>query len=406
MGKKLRVLIVGMILIAGPFLLGSVLGAQEQKGSETITIWKGSWWADQGPVLEKEFAIGHKNRIDIKTFPFDGLIEKYITAIAGGQAPDIIAVDNNMLPLLISRNLLQPIPGIDKSDFSGAFWEAASANGKLYGVPYRADTSGVFYNKAMFKEAGIAEPAWNWTWDDFLKTAKRLTKGESQYGFGISGSSAAATDFEAEILPMIWAFGGDVIKDGKMALNEPGAIAGLQYWVDLLKKHHVSPSGAVNYDNKDYIEFFLNGRVAMMMGGSNVIPLLKTRAKNIDWDFVQIPGGVSKGFGEGYCIPVGAKHAAAAREYIEWFTEPKTLSRLTIRMPARASAATSAPWSDPMYVKVMKAATNSKSPPMVSKWVQIRAVMIQEMQKVLTGSTESVQKAVEIINVQGNALLK
>jgi multiple sugar transport system substrate-binding protein len=400
-----RLIIVGILLLAVPVLLVFAGGAQETEGPVTVTVWKGSWWADQAPVVEQAFAESHTNRVKIETYPFDGLIEKYITAIAGGQAPDVIAADNTMMPLLISRGMLQPISGVDRSDFSGAIWEASSADGKLYGIPFRADTSGVFYNKDMFDQAGLSYPDWNWTWDDLLSLAKALTIGTERYGFGISGSPAAGTDFEAEVLPLIWSNGGDVIRDGKVVLDEPGAIAGLQFWVDLVLKHQVSPKGSVNYDNKDYIEFFLSKRLAMMMGGSNVIPLLNQQAPDINWDFVQVPG-VSKGFGYAYAIPVGAKNPEAAREYIEWFTEPENLSRLTIRMPARASATNDPPWNNPVYGKVMKATVNSKSPPLIPEWVEIRAMMIREMQRVLTGDTKSVEEAARIMTDQGNAIIR
>jgi multiple sugar transport system substrate-binding protein len=142
-----RVIVVGMLLLAVPLLsvvAGGTQGARAPEGPVTITVWKGSWWADQAPVVERAFAESHTNRVRIETYPFDGLIEKYVIAIAGGQAPDIIAADNNMMPLLISRGLLQPLSGVDRSDFSGAIWEASSADGLLYGIPFRADTSGVF----------------------------------------------------------------------------------------------------------------------------------------------------------------------------------------------------------------------------------------------------------------------
>ena len=404
--SSLRILIIGLIISVFLTSMLFAAGGRETVTDEPVTVrvWKGSWWNDHAPVVEEAFNSTHRNQVDIQAYPFEGLVEKYVVSIVGNQAADVLAVDNNMLPLLINEGLLQPIAGVEKSDFSGAIWDAATKDGVLYGVPFRADTSGVFYNKAMFDAAGVPYPQEGWTWDDFLDAAKKLTKGTQQYGFGISGSAAAATDFEAEVLPMIWGFGGEVIKDGKMALDEPGALKGLQYWADLLLTHRVSPSGAVNYDNKDYIEFFLNNRVAMMMGGSNVIPMLKDKGKNIDWDFAPVPG-YSKGFGVAYAIPVSTRNPAAAREYIDWFTTPEILSEYTIRMPARASATTNPPWNDPMYVKVMNAAVSSKSPPNVPAWVEIRAMMIREMQKVLTGQTRTVEEAVRIMTTQGNNLL-
>ena len=74
-------------------------------------------------------------------------------------------------------------------------------------------------------------------------------------------------------------------------------------------------------------------------------------------------------------------------------------------MPARATATNNPPWNDPMYVKVMNAAVDSKSPPLNPRWVEIRAMMIREMQKVLTGQTKSVEEAARIMTQQGNTML-
>lgn len=401
-----RLIVTSLILVCLLFTVGAG-GVKEQSDAKPVTVrvWKGSWWNDQAPIIEKAFNETHVNKVDIQAYPFDGLVEKYVVSIVGNQAADILAVDNNMLPLLINEGLLQPIEGVEKSDFSGAIWDAAIKDGVLYGVPFRADTSGVFYNKDLFDEAGVPYPQDGWSWQDFLDIAQRLTKGTAQYGFGISGSAAAATDFEAEVLPMIWGFGGEVIKDGKMALDEPAAVEGLRFWTDLLLKYRVSPSGAVNYDNKDYIEFFLDKKVAMMMGGSNVIPLLQEQGQGINWDFAPVPG-YSKGFGVAYAIPISSKVPAAAREYIDWFTDPKILSEYTIRMPARSSATANPPWNDPMYVKVMNAAVDSKSPPNEPAWVEIRDMMIREMQRVLTGQTKTVEEAVKVMVEQGNRMLQ
>lgn len=400
--------LVAIVLAVVPAFTAFSSGASEPtvQGPVTITVWMGAWWKDQAPVVEKAFAADHQDTLKIETFPYDGYAEKVTTAIMGNVPPDVVALDDAMQNPLAGKNLLQPFEGVTRSDFSLGMWEAGTYQGKVYAIPYRADATGIFFNKDMFDKAGIPYPTKEWSWEDFRKIAKQLTIPGKQYGFGVSGSAAAASDVADLILPLIWSFGGDVIKDGKCVLDQPGAIKAMQFWVNLVRVDRVSPEGSVNYDTKDYLEFFLGGRLAMIESASNLVPQLKAKAKNINWDFVANPGGnFARNSGYGFAIPVGAKHPAQGREFIDWFTTPDILSRLTIRMPGRSSATTSPPWNEPVYKKILKATETTRNQPIIPQWIEIRAVMIRELQRALTGE-QTVDQAARIMTDTANKILE
>ena len=107
------------------------------------------------------------------------------TALASGEQIDVMtqsgafdlatrAVDNIFLPL----NEFFTTWGTTYKEQLGAPTEATmNINGKYYAIPYCRNYQMVFYNKTMFKAAGVAFPADNWTWADFQATAKKLTTG-------------------------------------------------------------------------------------------------------------------------------------------------------------------------------------------------------------------------------------
>jgi multiple sugar transport system substrate-binding protein len=397
-------LILALIPSAAIFSAGGVQqGGQE--GPVTITAWMGAWWNDQAQVVEEAYAKEHKDILNIETYPFDGYPQKVMTAIAGGIPPDVIAVEASMSGTLVTRNLLQPFEGVSISDFSSFMWQCGSYQGKQYGIPYRADTVGIFYNKDFFDKAGVAYPKDDWSWDDFVKTAKALTVQGQQYGFGVSASAAAATDVMDQILPLLWSRNIDVFKDGRCVLDDPKAVEALKFWVDLVRVEKISPEGSVNYDTKDYLEMFLSQRLGMLMSGSNLVPTLKDQAK-FNWDFVAMPGGSpTRGSGYNWGIPIGAKNAKQAREFIDWFVAPDNLARLTIRLPARASATTSAPWNEPVYKKIILATSKARLEPQVAEWTEIQALIIRELQRALTGEV-STETAAKSITASANNILK
>lgn len=404
--NKLILFLLVLVLIPSVVVFSG--GGGQSGGREdvvTITAWMGAWWNDQAQLVEEAYAKEHKDILNIETYPFDGYAQKVMTAIAGGIPPDAVAVEAGMAGPLITQNLLQPFEDVTISDFSSFMWQCGSYQGKQYGIPYRAETAGIFYNKDLFDKAGIDYPKDDWTWDDFLKTAKALTIQGQQYGFGVCGSAAAAPDVMGQILPLLWGRNADIFKDGRCVLDDPQAIEALKFWVDLVRVEKISPEGSVNYDIKDYVEMFLSQRLGMLTSGSNLVPSLKAQAK-FNWDFVPMPGGSpTKGSGYNWGIPIGAKNAKEAREFIDWFVTPTNLAKLTIRLPARASATTSAPWNEPVYKKIIIATSKARLEPQIGEWAEIQALIVRELQRALTGEI-NIEAASKNITASTNNILK
>src|SRR5258708_13383270 len=123
-------------------------------------------------------------------------IDKLVTQVASGKAPDLIHIATEGAQLSIQKKLIIPLdeftktdPGNDLlSDIDPTLLKGFTVEGKLYLVPEAWNNMMIYYNTKIFKEAGIPRPADDWTWDDFLAIFKRLTSGEGsrkRFGFGI-----------------------------------------------------------------------------------------------------------------------------------------------------------------------------------------------------------------------------
>ncbi|MEH6942840.1 ABC transporter substrate-binding protein [Bacillus sp. JJ722] len=192
---------------------------------------------------------------------------KIQTMTAGNQAPDIYWLSQEFIPayaknsaILDLTETMEKQDEIDMSDYLEGAINTAKYDDKLYGLPWIGQPYVVYYNKTMFKEASVAEPTKDWTWDDFHATAQKLTK-DGKYGFAATGTPPLSI--------FAWGEGGEFIdQDGKVKVNSKESIAGFEKANQILtdKKATMPYQEAVS---KGVEPSFVNGEIAMMVGGAN-----------------------------------------------------------------------------------------------------------------------------------------
>ncbi|WP_053959838.1 ABC transporter substrate-binding protein [Sulfobacillus thermosulfidooxidans] len=133
--------------------------------------------------------------------------------------------------------------------------------GKVWTMPFDANDLAVYYNKKLFKQAGIKTPPA--TWQQFLTDAKKLTH-DGTYGFEMPIGNQEWTVWIWETL--LWQAGGHLLNSTrtKVTFDSPAGVKALNYWVTLMKDH-VATFGPLNqaYQLGD----FESGKVAMMING-------------------------------------------------------------------------------------------------------------------------------------------
>ncbi|MGI5348710.1 ABC transporter substrate-binding protein [Streptomyces sp. CA-250714] len=97
-------------------------------------------------------------------------------------APDLVYEDTFLINSDIKSGYLRPLDNYladwdDWNQFEPAAKRAAgAADGQTYGVPDGTDTRGLWFNKKLFKKAGLPQDWRPKTWNDVLKTARTLKK--------------------------------------------------------------------------------------------------------------------------------------------------------------------------------------------------------------------------------------
>jgi multiple sugar transport system substrate-binding protein len=384
-----------LILTSG--CLGSnpqqVASPPPEKASGTVTVWVGSWWQSQVPILMEMWNRDHPEiTLKVEPLPINGYLDKFTASALSGTPPDVIDLDATWVSTVSAKGLLQPLDKeaktLDVKDYSPSIWAYSHYKTIQYALPNRASSLVFYYNKTVFDKAGVAYPTDNWTYDDLLQTAKKVTI-PGQFGVGVAADISDPSNVMDLLAGSIWAHGGDFLnKDNtKATINSPKSVEGLTYWSDLYTKYHVAPQGTPNFSTtRDLLPLFQANKVGLITSSSNVFDEL-SKKPDLKWGVVLSPNKVNRSGGWTMGVPVGAKNTAAAKVFLLWLARPENMGKVMNRTPARYSVYDSPPWNDPKYSIFTTALKDARSLPAVGNWASIQNVIITEAQKILVGQS-------------------
>lgn len=158
-----------------------------ESGSEPVTI-KITWWGGQSrhdytQQLLNLYMESHPN-VKFEAIPagWDGYFDKLSTQTASGSMPDIVQMDYLYISTYSKNNSLANLQEfiddgtIDVSGIEETLLNTGKIDGKMSGVVLSSSLMAIGYNPAVLAEAGIREPANDWTWDDFITMNKTITE--------------------------------------------------------------------------------------------------------------------------------------------------------------------------------------------------------------------------------------
>lgn len=317
-----------MVLTA--VMTASIAGAAGAGETEKIpvTMW-GS--LSGGDVEHVEALVDRYNQsqdqYEVTYYVQDSMEEKLITAIAGGEVPDVVLWDRFTTGTYAAKGAFLALDdyveadGIDLAKFYDvAVQEMRGADGKLYGIPVTTDARIIFYNKDLLSEAGV-DPESIKTWDDLEAAAVAATKrGEDgqlqQAGFALSDPG----QFNNWILQA----GGQMIDDSQnppvTAFNSEAGLTVLEFWNKLLNEDKVYELG---FEDSFGGDGFKAGKVAMCFNGPWALSSLNDTEINYGvLEQPEGPAGVRSAMmgGFGLVIPSKAENVDAAWDFIKWWT--------------------------------------------------------------------------------------
>jgi multiple sugar transport system substrate-binding protein len=229
-------------------------------GKISLTFWNGFTGPD-GPALEKVIADFNASQDDVEVkaeiMPWDTLYQKVLTAVAGNDGPDIIAMSAARMPQFARQGMFLPVddyyddPDHDSAALAEAAIGASVFDGKNYGVPVNYTPMMMYYNKDLFEAAGLDPEAPPTTWDEFAAMVPKLTVDENGDGKPEQYATALGDHETVPVFPaLLWGTGGGVVSDDGTTsmLGDAASLDALNFWVDLVKDKKASPIGLSGAD--------------------------------------------------------------------------------------------------------------------------------------------------------------
>ncbi|MCX7144948.1 MAG: ABC transporter substrate-binding protein [Sulfuritalea sp.] len=260
---------------------------------------------------------------------------KALTAHKSGTPPVTSVLLSTDMYTLIDDDAIVPFDGLASSaedqawlnSFYPAFMANSRTGGKTWGIPFQRSTIVLYWNKELFKEAGLDPNRPPANWKEMAEYAQKLTKRDAnnttQWGVQIP-----STGFP------YWLFQGLTTPNGVELMNaagtetyfdNPAVIEALKYWVDLSRAQKVHPPGVVEWGTtpKDFFE----KKVAMIVTTTGNLSNIKANAK-FDFGVAMLPAskrrGSPTGGGNFYLFKKSTpQQQQAAFKFIKWITSPE-----------------------------------------------------------------------------------
>jgi sn-glycerol 3-phosphate transport system substrate-binding protein len=296
-----------------------------------------------GPIAKTidGFAEGFmKENPGIKVTPiyagtYQETIVKALTAHKSGTPPVTSVLLSTDMFTLIDEDAIVPFDNFAKTPedkaWMASFYKAFMANsqtgGKTWGIPFQRSTVVMYWNKELFKEAGLDPNKAPTTWAELKDAATKLTKKDAsgkttQFGVQIPSSGFPYWLFQTLTTPndaILANAAGTQVK-----FDDPKVIEALQFWVDL-GKAGIHPPGVVEWGTtpKDFFE----KKAAIIYTTTGNLTNIKTNAK-FDFGVGMIPGNKRKGSPTGggnfYIFKKSTPaQQEAAFKFAKWVTQPE-----------------------------------------------------------------------------------
>lgn len=259
------------------------------------------------------------------------MVPKLAQAIASGEVPDLMGMDLIYGPQFEAAGQLEDITELTKDwtelkTASPGHVQVSTYDGHLYGVPLYADVSVLYWNKLLFKEAGLDPEVGPKSLQDIHDMAAKVTAlGNGNYGYYLAGNCAGCNIFTFG--PLIWASGGTI--EPKDAADEPLTGENLPKVLEWARMMH--NEGLINPANQSengstFAEQFGTGKVGIMGTGNFNLYLLKEQNPELfngNVGITFLPGiepGTTASFAGGdiVTIPKGSKRVQDAVDFMKF----------------------------------------------------------------------------------------
>lgn len=333
------------------------------------------------------------------TFPYADYQTRVVASKVAGQGPDVVQLFYGWLDNFVAGGLIQPLDPkvfpheeIEKDFFP--IVTAMKRGDDYYGLPTAVRSLALFYNKQIFKEAGLDPDKPPQTLDELVEAAKATVKHDSNGNITSEGITVemAGQDHQWWREVLIRQFGGQPYSDdGKqVAYNNEAGLKALKFHSGLQTDLKVGQAGFMDEGQAA----FRAGLAAMTIDGT--FRLGAFASNPFEWGVTELPAnadGLRSNYASYFANAIGAtaegEELEAAQKFLAYISSPEAMElwlKVVGELPARkAVALTDENLSDPIYGPFLKGLDYAKTTIFVDESAQRQVVIDMENRILLQG---------------------
>lgn len=385
---------------------------QTDANQEKLYTKLGQDYTKANPNVKVNVIEGGAGALDIQ--------QKLLLLVSANTAPDVFWTHTYINAGLASLGIPQDITSylakdkaFNTSDIFSASMRDFNILGKQYAFPRETTSYVMMYNKDLFAKDGVAEPTASWTWNDYVATAQKLTKGSGPTKvWGTAGWPNAPYIYPAEI--RVWQYDGDIVNKDRTqyTLDQDPGVKGIQDIADLIHKFKVHASPA-DLQGTNVGNLFNTGRIAMLpyfnvFGGF-------ANAK-FAWDIQHLPHDkvqVTRVASAGHSMTTESTQKDAAwglltelaskPAYEAYFADGLPVASKSVREAAIANQGT----KSPAHIKIgIDALSYAQPEPVIGNWIGVHQTIANALAGVYGPEHKDVKTVLTSVAPQVNQLIK
>ncbi|MBB1485751.1 ABC transporter substrate-binding protein [Oceanospirillum sediminis] len=268
---------------------------------------------------------------------------KALAALKSGKPAQLSVMFSIDVHELMDLDAIVPFDEVVSSDqdrqwlnsFYPALMENGKVAGKTWGVPFQRSTIVMYYNKDMFRTAGLDPEQPPESWDELVSMGKKLTKKSGSGKVEQWGAMIPSTGYP------YWMFGALTKQNGQVLMNQagnqtyfndPAVVDALKYWQSLGNDHQIMPKGTIEWGTLR--QNFLDQKTAIMWHSTGNLTAVKKNAA-FDFGVAKLPAqkelGSPTGGGNFYLFKKSSpEERKAALKLVKFMTSPEQAANWSI----------------------------------------------------------------------------
>lgn len=321
--------------------------------------------------------------------------DKATTLAVAGTPVGMAYVGSRALKEFAENELIVPVPMTEdeKKGYYPNIVDTVTFEGTQWGVPIAFSTKALYWNKDLFKQAGLDPEVPPKTWAEEIAFAKQIKEKTGIAGYGLPAKTFDNTMHQ--FMHWVYTNNGKVIDGDNIVIDSPEVLAALQAYKDITP---YSVEGATAYEQNEIRAIFLDGKVGMIQSGSGAAARLKET--KVNWGVAPLPLGPSAK-GEGTLLitdslvvfkDTGVEEKAI--EFAKFITSPGPQGEYELQGGAGLTPLRPSPKvdefvkADPSWKPFIDGIAYGGPEPLFKDFKGFQNTMIEMVQSVVTGKAE------------------